>query len=149
MKPVASLLLAIMMPAAELKLGKPLAGKEALSVSAVLAKPEPYTGRTLQVKGRVTEVCQRMGCWMSLVDPVTNQSLRIQVNDGEIRFPRDAPGKMAIAEGKLMKLELSRRQAADRARHEAEEQGRTFDPAAVKKGAVLYHIQATGAVLQQ
>jgi hypothetical protein len=33
------------------------------------------------------------------------------------------------------------------ARHEAEEQGRKFDPASIQAGKVLYQIQGTGAVL--
>jgi hypothetical protein len=97
------------------------------------------------VKGKVTEVCQMMGCWMSLADPETGQLLKIKVDDGDIVFPKDSIGKMAIAEGKLTKLELTREQAIQTAKHEAEEQGRKFNPASVTKGVTIYQIQGVGA----
>ncbi len=133
--------------AAEQKLGAPLQLKSAQPVSAVLAQADTLAGKTVQVKGKVTEVCQMMGCWMALVDPATKAMLRIKVNDGEIVFPKDSVGRMAVAEGTLKRLELSKDQAIARARHEAEEQGRQFDPATVKGPQVVYQVQGTGAVL--
>jgi hypothetical protein len=99
----------------------------------------------VQVRGKVTEVCTMMGCWMQVVDQ--KDGMRIKVNDGEIVFPRTAVGKTATAEGILKKLVLSKEQAVARARHEAEEQGRKFDPASVKGGLVIYQVQGTGAVV--
>ena len=109
--------------------------------------PAAYVGKTIQVKGKITEVCQMMGCWMNLADPETGKLLKIKVNDGDIVFPKDSIGKLAIAEGKLVKIELTREQAVEKAKHEAEEQGRKFNPASVKSGATIYQIQGTGALI--
>jgi hypothetical protein len=128
-------------------LGKPFTLRKAVSVETVLEKPDRFVGKTVQVKGQVTEVCMMMGCWMSLKDPDTNRMIRVKVNDGEIVFPKESVGKQAIAEGKLAKLELSREQAVARAKHEAEEQGRAFDPTKVTGPLVVYQIQGTGARL--
>jgi|HigsolmetaAR202D_1030399.scaffolds.fasta_scaffold20675_2 hypothetical protein len=133
--------------AADLPLGKPLALKSPMTVAKLMDRPDAFVGKTVQVKGRVTEVCQRMGCWMNLVDPDSEKAVRVKVVDGEIVFPKDSIGKMAIAEGKLSKLELTREQAAARAKHEAEEMGRSFDPSTVKKGITIYQIEGTGAIL--
>jgi NMD protein affecting ribosome stability and mRNA decay len=133
--------------AGERRFGQPLTLREAIPVSKILEAPDRHVGKTVQVRGRVTEVCQAMGCWMSLVDPSTGQSLRIKVNDGEIEFPKDASGRTAIAEGTLRKFVLTKEQAAARARHEAEEQGRKFDPSSVQAGSTVYQIQGAGAVL--
>ena len=73
-----------------------------------------------------------MGCWMTIVDPVGERTIRVKVNDGEIVFPKSAVGKLATVEGKLIKLDLTREQAVAQARHEAEEQGRKFDPKSIK-----------------
>jgi hypothetical protein len=132
---------------AEVKLGRPLELKAPVSVANVTANAADYVDKTVQVKGKVTEVCQMMGCWMAIVDPATNQSIRIKVNDGEIVFPKDAVGKTAIAEGKLVKISKTKEEAVQQARHEAEEQGRKFDPKSVKGPTVTYQIQGTGAVL--
>jgi NACalpha-BTF3-like transcription factor len=99
----------------------------------------------VQVKGKVSEVCARMGCWMQLVE--AGKAVRIKVNDGDIVFPKSAVGKTAVAEGTLRKLELTKEQAVARARHEAEERGTPFDPDSVTSGATIYQIQGTGAVI--
>lgn len=141
------LLLVSLCLAAEVKLGKPLALKESTTVASLMAKPDAWVGKTVQVKGKVSEVCQMMGCWMNLVDAESGKFIRIKVNDGEIVFPKDAAGRMAIAEGTLAKIEMSREQAIGQAKHEAEEAGRKFDPKSVKGPVTSYQIQGTGAVL--
>jgi hypothetical protein len=144
---ILAVLIACSLFAAEQKLGSPLTLKQPVPVSDVIANPDAYTGKTVQVKGKVTEVCQMMGCWMMIADPATNKALRIQVKDGEIVFPKDSVGKTVIAEGKLVKITMTKEQAAEQARHEAEEQGRKFDPESVPGPRVTYQIQGTGAIL--
>ena len=129
------------------KLGKALTLKTPLAVRQVLAQPEPLVGKTVQVKGRITEVCQMAGCWMALADLETAGILRVKVNDGDIVFPKEGVGKVAIAEGTLVKLTLTKEQAIGQARHEAEEQGRTFNPASIKSGSVIYQLRGAGAVI--
>ena len=89
-----------------------------------------------------------MGCWMTIVDPVGERTIRVKVNDGDIVFPKSAVGKLAIVEGKLTRLELTREQATAQARHEAEEQGRKFDPKSIKKGVTIYMIEGAGALIR-
>ena len=134
--------------AADLKLGKPLTVKKPLPLATLLAKPADYAGKTVQVKGRITEVCQMMGCWMDLTND-DGQKVRIKVEDGEIEFPKNAAGKTAIAEGRFDKIELSQKEAAAQAEEEAKETGRKFDPASVKGPVTIYQIQGTGAVILQ
>jgi hypothetical protein len=129
------------------KLGQPLTLKQPMPVSQAVAEAESLVGKTVQVRGKVTEVCQMMGCWMQLVDSATGKAIRIKVNDGEIVFPKDSPSKMVIAEGTMKKIVLTKQQAAASDRHEAEEQWRKFDPATVTTGRTIYQIQGTGAVI--
>jgi hypothetical protein len=143
-----SLLLVSGALAADQKLGKPLALGEPTPLAQIEAHPEKYVGKLVQVRGRVSEVCQAMGCWMNIVDPVGERSMRIKVDDGDIVFPQSAVGKLAVAEGKLVKLELTREEAVAEARHEAEEQGRKFDPKSVTKGVTTYMLQGAGAVFR-
>lgn len=130
--------------AAELSLGKPLTLDKPLTVDTLMSAPDRHLDKTVQVKGKVTEVCEKMGCWMKLVSD-SGQSIRIKVVDGEIVFPPSSIGRQAIAEGKLVKLQLTRDQALARARHEAEEQGGRFDASFVKGPSTVYQIQGTGA----
>ncbi len=133
--------------ASELKLGKPLTVKEPVSIERVYAEPGKFLDKTVAVKGKIVEVCQMAGCWMNLVDAAGGKMIRIKVNDGEIEFPKNGSGKMAIAEGTLTKVELSKERAIAEAEHEADEAGRKFDPAAVKGPVTRYQIKGTGAVI--
>jgi hypothetical protein len=137
---------ATLLSAADIKLGKPLAGMEVVPIATLLAHPDNYAGKTVQVKGKITEVCQAMGCWMELANQ-DGQAIRVKVNDGEIEFPKDSAGKTAIAEGKFTKIVLTREQAVARAKEEAEEKGKPFDPASVKGGTTIYQVQGSGAVI--
>jgi len=127
------------------KLGKGLTLDKPIPVVTILASPEQYVGKTVQVKGKVTEVCEMMGCWMQVVDD--EKAMRVKVNDGEIVFPKNSVGRTAIAEGVLKKLVLTKEQAVARARHEADEQHRKFNPDSVKTGVTIYQIQGSGAVM--
>ena len=133
--------------AAEMKLGKPLTIKDAMPVATLVGSADQYVGKTVQVKGRITQVCQMMGCWMELANDA-GQHVRIKVEDGVIEFPKDSAGKTAIAEGKFTKRELTPEQAVAQAKEEAEETGRKFDASKVKGGVTLYQIEGTGAVIQ-
>ena len=136
----------VLLCAAEVKLGKPLALKESTPIASLAGEPEKYVGKLVQVKGKVTELCQMMGCWMNLADE-SGKTVRIKVKDGEIVFPKTAAGKTAIAEGKFAKLDLTKEQTIAIRKHEAEENGKSFDPATVTGPTVSYQIQGTGAVI--
>ena len=131
---------------AETKFGRPLALKEATGIDQLTSNPQKYVGKVVQVRGKVTEVCQMAGCWMMIADDSGN-AIRIKVKDGEVVFPKDSPGKTAIAEGKFQEIKLTREQAVAEAKHEAEEKGRKFDEASVKGPKTTYQIQGLGAVL--
>ena len=132
--------------AAENKLGKPLTLKEATPLATLLAHPDDFAGKTVQVKGKVTAVCQMMGCWLDLAND-QGQKVHIQVADGEIVFPKDSAGKVAVAEGKFTKTELTKDEAVARAKEEAAERGTKFDPSSVKGPVTIYQIQGSGAVI--
>lgn len=132
---------------AEVKLGKPLTLKEPMAISAMLDQSTALVNKPVQVKGRITEVCKMEGCWMQLVDPASQKTIRFKVNDGEIVFKPEHIGKMTIAEGTLSKIELTKERAVAYLKHEAEERGHKFDPAKVTSGMTIYQIKGSGAVV--
>jgi hypothetical protein len=134
--------------AADKPLGKPLTLKQAMPLATLMASPDKFTGQTVQVTGKVTEVCEMAGCWMNLTDTKGNL-LRIKVDDGDIVFPKTAVGKPAIAEGKLEKLERTREQLIEEGKEEAREQHRKFDASKIKSGKTIYQIAGTGAVVTE
>jgi len=145
---VTFLLAAALVLAGGLKLGAPLTLKEQVAIADLAAKPAEYVGKTVQVKGKVTEVCEKMGCWMMLVDPATQAKVRIKVKDGEIVFPKESIGKMAVAEGKFVKIEMTKEQAIAQAKHEAEENNKPFDPSSITGPKTVYQIAGSGALIE-
>jgi hypothetical protein len=143
----ASLAAALPLAASDENLGAPLTLKTQTPIAELLAKPARFVGRSVQVKGKITDVCQKMGCWIMLLDAATGASIRIKANDGEIVFSKESVGKMAVAEGSFHGIKLTRAQAVERAKHEAEEKGAKFDPASVSGPVTIYQIQGTGAVI--
>jgi len=143
----AALAAALPLVASDENLGAPLILKTQTPIAELLAKPARFVGRSVQVKGKITGVCQKMGCWIMLSDAATGASIRIKANDGEIVFPKESAGKMAVAEGSFHEIKLTRAQAVERAKHEAEEKGSKFDPASVPGPVTIYQIQGTGAVI--
>ncbi|MBI4890452.1 MAG: DUF4920 domain-containing protein [Acidobacteria bacterium] len=129
-------------------LGKPLTLKQQTSINDLKAKPADYVGKTVQVKGTVSEVCEKMGCWMIILDSKTKAAVRIKVKDGEIVFPKDSIGKTAVAEGKFAKIEMTKDQAIAQAKHEAEENKKPFDASKITGPTTTYQIQGTGAVIE-
>jgi hypothetical protein len=136
---------AVLLCAADGKYGKPLTLKEPMTLAALMSKADDYSGKTVQVKGKVTEVCEAMGCWLNLVND-EGQHLRFEAHDAGISFPKDVVGKTAIAEGKFTKTEMSREQAIAEAKEHAKDTGKPFDESKVKPG-VEYSIEGTGAVI--
>lgn len=132
--------------AGETKLGNPLKLKSKIAISSLVTDRDKYIGKDVQVKGKVTEVCQKAGCWMLVADDKGN-AVKIKVKDGEIVFPKDAPGKTAIVEGKFVKIERTYKEALEQAKHHAEENKIPFDESKAKIETVSYQIEGSGAVI--
>ena len=131
--------------AADAKYGKPLTLKQPIPLATLLAHADDYNGKTVQVKAKITEVCQAMGCWLEMVNE-DGQHIRFQAHEAGIEFPKDSAGRTVIAEGKFVKSELSREAATAQAKEDAKDRGKTFDPSSVKPG-FTYEIEGAGAVM--
>jgi predicted NBD/HSP70 family sugar kinase len=118
-------------------------------VSELLDHADAYIGKTVRVEGLITDVCPKRGCWMEIAGDREFETVRIKVEDGVIVFPMDAKGKRAVAEGVFARIELTKEQALQHAKHMAEERGQAFDEAKAQSlPTVVYQIQGTGAVIQ-
>lgn len=119
---------------------------ENTSIAQILQKPEAWAGKRVRVEGQVTDVCQMAGCWMELKD--VDKPIKFKVTDGQIVFPKDSAGKHAVAEGTVRLIPLSLEQTRKMKQHEADEQGRQFDPTTVTAPETLVRLDGIGAVLK-
>lgn len=125
---------------------------ETTSIAKILADPDAYVGKAVRIEGRVLEVCPMKGCWMELSEDPEGKGparLRVKVDDDVIVFPVTAEGKLAVAEGVVEAIPMTREQYTGWLAHLAEERGETFDPATVGEGPFrILQIRGTGARIE-
>ena len=117
------------------------------SVAEILAHPDAWAGKRVRVEGEVTDVCQMAGCWMEVKSADAPKPIKFKVTDGVITFPKDSAGKHAVAEGTVRLIPLTLAQTRKVKAHEAEEQGKPFDPNTVTAAETLVRLDGIGAVL--
>ena len=121
---------------------------EAISVSELFARADELDGQRVRVEGEVLEVCKKKGCWMNLSGDQPDTQVRIKVQDDVIVFPTTAEGKYAVTEGLVKKMPLSLDETRAHLAHEAEEQGREFDPASVTQAITIVRVDGLGAMIR-
>lgn len=143
---LALVLAALPVLAAEKDYGKGVTLTETTSVAKILADPDAWVGKTVRIEGKVMDVCPMAGCWMELEEGDGAAKLRVKVDDGVIVFPVTAKGKLAVAEGVVEAIPMSREKYVAWLQHLAEERGQTFDPATVGEGPFrIVQVKGTGA----
>ncbi len=90
----------------------------------VLAKPERYAEQRVLIHGRLTDVCQRKGCWTVIQDH--GAQVRVRFKDYGFFLPKDSTGREALVEGVVTIETLSEEEA----RH-YESESRRGDPDSV------------------
>jgi hypothetical protein len=128
--------------------GEGLTVKEPTAIAKILADPDAYVGKRVQVEGKITDVCPMAGCWMEIAAPAGDR-LRVKVEDGVLVFPKDSTGKQAVAEGVVEAIPMTREQYEDWLRHIADEKGETFDAAKVGEGPFrIVQLRGLGARIE-
>jgi hypothetical protein len=121
---------------------------EIVPIPQLLAAPQGYVGRTVQVEGLVTDVCTSPGCWIELApDDDETQEIRIEIEDEGIAFSSEVKGRHAVVEGVMTKTAMTLEQTVAYLQQQAEERGEEFDPESVTEPLTLYEMKGTGAVI--
>lgn len=116
-------------------------GMTAVSYSEFIASPESSNGKTVLLKGNVSEVCQAMGCWMTMSDGVN--STRVKTGH-EFFLPKDIAGRDAVVYGVFKISEISEEDA----KHYAEEsKDPSVKPEDIKGPQKAFEIDATGILI--
>jgi len=130
------------------KFGAGVTLTDTVAVDAILADPNAYKGKTVRVEGMVTDVCPKRGCWFELAGSAPGQKLKFKVTDGDMVFPMDAKGKIAVAQGEVAVRELTLEETKQNAEYEAKEYGKQYDPASITSPKIVVRIDGTGAVFR-
>ena len=97
-----------------------------VKVDDVLKSPEKFAGKTIRVRGEITSVCKKKGCWLILGNPDVKESfIRVRMKDYGFFVPLDCSGQNAAIEGVFTRKVLEEKMV----KHYAEDAGK--DPTKV------------------
>ncbi len=130
-----------------LKLGKKLTLKKTTKISDILKNPENFINKKVLVKGTVTSLCSRRGCWMEIVGSEAGSRIRIKVKDGVIVFPMSAKGKDAYVEGIVYPINVKNRHHKKPSCGEKHEAGSGCEQKVADNVKTIYQIRGIGAVI--
>jgi hypothetical protein len=82
------------------KLGDPIHDTAVVPLSAIAQNPTQYAKNVVKTEGKVTAVCQAMGCWMEIADQ--NADAHIKMSGHRFFVPRTAAGRHAVVEGTVL-----------------------------------------------
>ena len=89
--------------------GAGLTLSELTSLAEVVRAPEKFEARPVLLRGRISDVCQRKGCWVVLRDG--GEQVRVRFHDYAFFLPTDVAGSEAFVEGLVNVEELSQKAA--------------------------------------
>lgn len=105
-----------------------------------LATAETYKGK---VKGTVTGVCEKKGCWMKLAQ-TDGEGIMIRFKDYKFFMPKDIVGKDVVLEGTAEKTTTS----VEMLKHYAEDAGKSKeDIEKIKEPKTEIEFVATGVLV--
>jgi Domain of unknown function (DUF4920) len=131
------------------KYGAGVSVAETVSIDKILETPAAFKGKTVRVEGMVTDVCPKRGCWFEMAGKEPGHKLKFKVTDGEMVFPVDAKGQIAVAQGEIAVRELTLEETKQVAEYEAKEYGKPYDPASITAPKVSVRLDGTGAVFRK
>lgn len=79
--------------------GVPLSEAETLTVAQAYEQCDALKGKSVKIKGEVSQVCMKSGCWFILRGG--DQNIRITSKGYKYFVPASAPGMTAVVEGAL------------------------------------------------
>lgn len=109
-------LLALSPAAFATQYGEPMPAGDTIAIADAAANPEAHAGKAQRFTGRITQVCQKKGCWVVLEQD--GQSARVMAKDHGFAVPKDASGQ-AVAYGVLEAEPITE----EHARHLVEDDG--------------------------
>jgi len=97
----------------------------------------------VRISGEVTSVCQAKGCWMTLGK--SEPPVFVKFKDYAFFMPKDASGRMAIAEGVL----TIKQETVEETKHYLEDAGKAEEAAKVTEGRTVMQFMASGVALKK
>lgn len=112
-----------------------------LTPSTVAANTEAYVGKPVLLKGKVSAVCKKMGCWLRVSDEKTE--VFVKATCGKWGVPKDCEGREAIVEGTFS---MTTESVAEQ-KHYLEDEGKHEEAAKITEPKISLRVDAVGVAL--
>lgn len=125
--------------------GEQITGDNAVEPSQLASQFEGKDTVKIKLKTKITEVCQKKGCWMN-VDLGNNEEMTVRFKDYAFFVPKDASGREVVFEG----LAFHDTTSVEDLRHFAEDAGQT--PEEIEKitePEVRISFEASGVMIRK
>ncbi len=83
-----------------LKLGAPIGAGQRVPLVSIAKDTAKYANASVTTEGKVTAVCQAMGCWMEIVDAAGEAHVRMSGH--KFFIPKTAAGRRAVVQGTVL-----------------------------------------------
>lgn len=116
----------------------------AISTNEFLSKIKEVDSLEVKLEAKITEVCQKKGCWMDL-DLENGKTMTVRFKDYGFFVPKDADGRVAIVEGWAKKDTTT----VELLRHYAEDAGKSKEEVeAITEPEIGYSFEAHGVIIK-
>ena len=125
--------------------GATINAKKAIAYDELIRRMERTDSLAIKVKGKVSEVCQKKGCWMTLVsDEPGKPEMRVTFKDYAFFMPKDLAGKHVVIDG-FAYVDVT---SVEDLRHYAEDAGKSkAEIAAITKPERELSFEAAGVLI--
>ena len=124
--------------------GEQISEEGAIMLNEVSPPSNPSDTTEVVVEAIINEVCQAKGCWMTLTNSSSDESIFVRFKDYAFFVPKDAGGKKAVVKGKLFSTITS----VDELRHYAEDKGKSAEEiAAITEPKKELRMMADGVII--
>ena len=117
---------------------------DALTAAELLGSPEKFVDQNVLVEGKVTDVCQKAGCWMVITDD--NTTMRVLMKEHGFAVDKGGTGATCRVEGTVVAKEIDPEFVAHL-------EGESTDVAGMPEkqatGNIIYQLEATGVALKK
>ena len=113
----------------------------ATSLTDAVKDPAKFTGKTVRLEGKIDEICQVKGCWMTMGD--AKNPVMVKFKDYGFFMPKDASGRTAIIEGTM----AMKQETVAQTKHYLEDAGKTEEAAKVTEGRKILTFVANGVAI--
>lgn len=126
------------------KFGLEITDDGAIPMNKLLVVMDGKTEVNAKVEGKITECCQRKGCWMN-IDRGDGSVMKVTFKDYGFFVPKDCGGKTAIIQGKAYMDTVS----VETLRHYAEDAGKSPEEIAkINQPSTELAFEAEGVIIK-